>query len=432
MMKIRSTFQKITAVVSVLIIALTNLQAQGIKTYSLDTLQAYARNRYLLTRQLLLQSQFGAEAVQNAYAAWLPGAKISGSATYQSEVTALSLPANIPMKMEEGDKDQYKIGMELSQLIFDGGVSGAASRIEKLNSAIESEKIESEMLRVETQVNDLFEAVLVNIETRKMLQFVENDLRTREKNINEAVGNGLTLKSTLLELRSEIVGIEQKQTENLAQRRTLLSKLSLLTCEPLDTTAVLVMNTLVPMNNENDYSNRPEYRQLNRQMELSDWRIKQINRSNIPKIMAFGNGYYGRPGYNMMKYDFREYWMVGVGLSWNIGGCYNTTHQKRMVHIGKQMAENQLALFTSNMKVLDEQFTIDSEKLDTLITKDTAIVSMRNEVSRSAAVQFENGAITLSDYVLKINAEGQAIINQHIHEIQRDMLVSKYRTFLNR
>lgn len=431
-MKTKSISRIAICLASIVMLLTTQLAAQDVRTYSLDSLQAYARNRYLLTRQLLLQSKYGAEAVRNVYASWLPGVKVNGTATYQSEVTALNLPDNMPVKMEEGDKDQYKIGMELSQLIFDGGVSGAVSRIEKLNSAIESEKIEAEMLRVETQVNDLFEGVLVNVETRNILRYVEKDLRTRESNLNEAVNNGMALKSTLLELRAEIAGIEQKQTENLAQKRILLAKLSLLTCEPLDTSVVLVLKPVLTASSANDYSSRPEYRQFNNQMALADWRLKQINRANMPKVMAFGNAYYGRPGYNMMKYDFRGYWMAGVGLSWNIGGWYTTSHQKRMAYLGKLMAENQLALFTSNMKVQDEQYAIDKEKLVELIAKDTDIVAMRSEVSRSAAVQFENGSITLSDYVQKITAEGQALVNLHIHEVQRNMLDAKYKSFFNR
>jgi outer membrane protein TolC len=430
-MKINSAIRFAISMGTILMFLVTNTTAQGVPTYSLDSLQAYARNRYLLTRQLLLQSQFGAEAVRNVYASWLPGAKVTGSATYQSEITALSLPVDIPIKMEEGDKDHYKVGLELSQVIFDGGVSGVASRIEKLNSAIESEKIEAEMLKVEMQVNDLFEGVLVNVETRKILQFVENDLRARESNLNEAVANGMALKSTLLELLAEIAGIEQKQTENLAQKRILLAKLSLLTCEPFDTSTMFVLNTLLPASTGSDYSNRPEYRQFNNQREQADWRVKQINRASMPKLVAFGNVYFGRPGYNMMKYDFRDYWMAGVGLSWNIGGLYNTTNQKSMARIGKQMAENQQDLFTLNMKVQDEQFSIDREKLNELIAKDTAIVSMRNEVSRSAAVQFENGSITLTDYVQKITDEGKSMANLRIHEIQRNMLIHKYKTFIN-
>jgi outer membrane protein TolC len=431
-MKTTSIIKTTISIGALFILLASGAFSQDAQTYSLDTLQAFARNRYLLTRQLLLQAQFGAEAVRNAYSSWLPGVKINGNTTYQSEVTAMSLPENIPIKMEEGDKDQYKIGMEISQLIFDGGVSGAESQIGRLNSAIESDKIEAEMLRVETQVNELFEAILVNIETQKILQFVENDLGARERNLNEAVKNGLALKSTLLELHADIAAIHQKKTENLARKRSLISKLSLLTCEPMDTSVVLVLDTQPPMSSGHNYSNRPESRQFNHQMQLADWRVKQINRASMPKVVAFSNGYYGRPGYNMMKYDFRNYWMMGVSLSWNISGWYNTTHQKRMIRISKQMAENQMALFTSKMQVQDEQFTIESEKLDVLIAKDTAIVNMRNEVSRSAAVQFENGAITLSDYVQKITAEGQSIGNQRIHEIQRDILSAKYKTFLNR
>ncbi len=431
-MKTKFNLRIISLVLSLVLLVLNNVQGQVSKTYSLDTLQSYARNRFPLTHQLLLQAQFGAEAERNVNTAWLPTSKIVGSAAYLSEVTALNLPASIPIQMEEGDKDQYKIGVELSQLIFDGGLSQAASNVEALNTKVETEKIEAERLKIEAQVNDLFEGILINIETRNILKYIENDLLTRETNLQQAVQSGVALKSVLLELEADITGLRQKQIENLAQKRMLLSKLTMLTQEPFDTASVFVYAQESQILQNQDFSNRPEYKQLTAQIGLSDWRIKQINRSNLPKLAAFGNGYYGRPGYNQMNFDFREYWMVGVGLSWNIGGTYTSTHQKQMVRIGKQMSETQRDIFNNSMKSQDEQFKIDFEKLSDLIAKDSVIVNMRGEVSRTAATQFESGAITLQDYVLKITAEGQAMVNQRIHEIQHNLLFIKYRTFLNR
>jgi len=406
-------------------------QAQSEQGYSLDTLQTLARNRYHLTRQALYQSQMGAESVRNVRTTWLPNVKITGVASYQSEVTALNLPENIPIKMEEGNQDQYKIGAEVTQQIFDGGVSQISSKIEKLNSTAESEKIAGEILKAESQVNELFEAVLVNHEILNILRFIENDLQTREENLVQAVANGLVLNSVLLELRAEIAGLQQKQIENIAQKKVLLSRLSMLTLEKFDTSTVFTYRNPPLHQYPAGFSGRPEYRQYSAQMEAADWRISQMNIANLPRLVAFGMVYYGRPGYNMMDFNTREFWMAGVGLNWNIGGLYTTVHQKKMVRINKQMIENQRDMLENNLMSQDEQFKTDFIRLQELIANDAGIVAMRSEVAKTASVQFETGALTLTDYMQKINAEGQAMVNQRIHEIQHDLLYIKYNTFKN-
>lgn len=59
---------------------------------------------------------------------------MGGSATYQNEVTEFSIPGAGASAFPNTKKDQYKIGLELSQTLFDAGLTKAQMEIEELNT----------------------------------------------------------------------------------------------------------------------------------------------------------------------------------------------------------------------------------------------------------------------------------------------------------
>ena len=385
--------------------------AQSNTTYTLDSLQSMARTRYPQTRQLLLANQKSTESIKIIESNWLPKATVVGTASYQSEVSRVTLPASIPATIESPKKDQYKAGVELSQLIFDGGVSQTNKTIEALNLESETNRIEGELLKVKNQVNNLFLGLLINEEYYKALINVKKDLTARHVNIESAVESGTMLSTTMMELEAEMIGLDQQMVESKSQRLSLLSTLSFLVQEALDTTTVFIVPEKESTPFDQDISLRPEFKQLSTQMELFDWRNKLIDKGNMPRISLFGNGYYGRPGLNFFNNDFRVYGIAGVSLSWNVSGYYNSIHQKRKNLVDKEVIKNQRTLFEIGLKSQLSQQQQEILKLQELIEKDQSVKKIRTDVREIAAIQYENGSITTTDYILKLNAETQAIIS---------------------
>lgn len=401
-------------------------------TYTLDSLQSMARNSYPLTKQLLFAQSKGEAAIKEVNSDWLPKAAIVGSATYQSEVSSISLPSSMPVSVENPAKDQYKAGVEISQLIYDGGVNATRKSIEELNVLSETNRVEAELLQVKHKLNDLYLALLINTEANNALLNVKKDLTARLVNIESAVESGTMLKTTMRELEAEIIGIDQKMSENNSQRVSLLSALSILVQENMDTTVVFVVPETEPFLFDKDVAARPEYKQLTTQMELFDWRNTLIDKGNAPKIALFGNGYYGRPGFDFFNNDFRPYGMAGVRFSWNIGGYYSSSHKKSKLLIDKQIVENKRSLFELGMQTQLSQQEQEIVKLQELIDQDKSVIEIRSEVRETAAVQYENGTITTTDYIIKLNAETQAIITGSMHEIQLSMAFINYKTLLGK
>jgi outer membrane protein TolC len=194
--------------------------AQPSRHVTLDSLQAMARERYPYSRQLLLAGKYGEEDLKSVNANWLPQFALSGKATVQSEVTAISLPASLAsmgISMEKGDKGQYQGELSFTQLLYDGGIIKASKEISRLNSEIRTEGIQTAMIQVESAVNILFESILVGKEQLKILAYKKTDLEARRRDLSSATQNGMALQTVLQELNAEIMGIEQKISETKAQ-----------------------------------------------------------------------------------------------------------------------------------------------------------------------------------------------------------------------
>ncbi len=409
-----------------------NATCQFHASFTLDSLQKMAHENYPLIQQLELAKRAGNEAVKNQNSKWLPQTQFVGSASYQSEVTSLSLPASFGFSPEKPAKDQYKTGIELSQQLFDAGLTSAKKTVDEINEKIEEAGIEGKLLQLKNTVNDLFSAILGNKKVAETLTYVESDLHAREKNLQTAIESGMALNTTKRELDAEIINVEQEMIENKNQLVSLCTSLSYLVQDKLDTTTVFVTTDKNDFALTDDYSDRPELKSFSAQQEMFSWQKKIINKSNMPHLSLFGSAYYGRPGFNSFNNDLRLYGIAGVTLSWNIGGIYSSSHQKQQLNISVEKIENQKQLFDLNIKNKLAGKEQDILKLNELINKDDEIVNIRKEVKDVATVQYENGTITTTDYVIKLNAESKALINRDIHKIQLVIAYAQYKSLLGK
>jgi hypothetical protein len=122
------------------------LIAQDSTTLTLEKAYQLAQNNYPLIRQKNLVRQTASLTIDNISKGYLPQLNISGQATYQSDVT--SVPVKIPgFDIESPAKDQYKITAELSQLLYDGGVTAAQKNVQQVNALVEEQRAEVDLYK---------------------------------------------------------------------------------------------------------------------------------------------------------------------------------------------------------------------------------------------------------------------------------------------
>jgi outer membrane protein TolC len=374
---------------------------------TLDRCYELATQNYPLIKQRELISRSGAYSVENAGRGYLPQLSFSGQATYQSDVVHFPLPG-----LPQLSKDQYKVQAEISQTIYDGGSIHYQKELSKAATATQQQQLEVTLYAVKDRVSQLFFGILLSEE-----QLWQNDLRKTdiESGIHKmqgAVDNGTALRSSLDELKAELLNVEQTGTQLTAVKKGYTQMLSLFINQPV-TSLVKPAAVNIPTDIK-----RPELSLYAHQQQSFEIQEKQLKSNYLPKISAFVQGGYGRPTYNIIDNSFGVFGMGGLRFSWSLNSLYTLHNNRQTLRLNRQDLDVQKETFLFNTRLTLTQQQINAQQYNDLISQDQEIIDLRTSVKKAAVAQLENGVITSHDYISQVNAENQARQNLALHEIQ--------------
>ena len=396
--------------------------AKGVSAISLDTCMKLATENYPLAKQKGYLQAISENNLKNINGNWLPQLNMDLKATEYSEVVSLNLPGFPPMIFP---LDQEEFGLNLNQTIFDGGLSSQQKKTDIANTETEVQKNEVELYKVKDKIIQLYGNILLTKENLNVLKSFMEDINSRKEKMTSSVNNGTMLQSNLDILEAEMLKTKQKIIEANSNLKVLCKVLSLLINREVDENTAFI-DIPINMVAKTDSIKRPELRLFDSQQNLIEQRIKLSTRKTLPRLALFGDGAYGRPGFNFLNQDFRFYGFAGVNLKWNISSFYTTSYEKKNLTINKKMIDEQKELFQLNLNTTMVQQNGEIEKLKQVIEIDKSIVEKRKSISKSTSDRLDNGLITSSDYLTEVNAEKQALLNQLMHEIQLGIAIRNY------
>lgn len=404
------------------------LHAQQKEAVTLQQLQALAKENYPLLKQKQMYSDIAGNKSKQLNSNFLPQASITGQATYQSEVTQLSIPIPGGGGGFKQKPDQYAFGLELKENLFDYGAIKTQKQIESESSEIQSQQVEIDLIKLKERINLLYGNIYLQQENKKIMLLRIHELEAKKTKMQSAVDNGAALKSNFLVLESEFLSTQQKIEEINYNLIGWCKAITILTNKTIDTATVFseeqtskqVQSVVV----------RPEYKLFDLQSNTLKLREKMIAKNNLPKLFVFGRGYYGRPGYNFLNNDFRPYGMVGAGINWNLSAYYTSGNEKANLRINNDLVNVQKKLFEMNLQTTLVQQQEEINKLQKMLDMDLKIVEAKTMVRKSSSSQLDNGVITSSDFIVDLNAENQAQFNMKLHQIQLMMAKENYNTTL--
>jgi outer membrane protein TolC len=401
------------------------LSAQELK--KLDLQQAYdlAQKNYPVIKQKDLIRQTSAINIANIQKGFLPQVTISGQASYQSDVTKIdvSLPG---FSFNPPGKDQYKLLADVSQLIYDGGLTKEQKTLQQLTSSVEDQKVEVELYQLKERINQIYLSILYLGEQLKQVDLVKADINTGIKRVDAQVQNGVAFKSNLNMLKAELLKTDQRAIDIKASRKGLLEALSIFLGQSLDENVELEKPAMIASVTEEII--RPELKLYSNQVKLIDQQNKLINAKNLPKASLFVQGGYGKPGLNQLKNGFDYYYIGGIRINWSLGGLYTKKKEKELVEVNKKSVGIQKETFILNTTTQLKQQGSEIDKLKQLVTSDNEIIILRKSVTDAAKAQLENGVITANDYLKEVNAEDQARQSLITHEVQLLQAQINYQT----
>jgi len=346
---------------------------------------------------------------------WYPQLNAGGQATYQSDVTKITIP-NAPFVVEPLSKEQFKFNIDVNQMIYDGGYSKAQQEIASVNASVEEAKIEVELHRLRERIQQLYLGTIYLDQLIHQLSFVKNDLEQGIKKMNAQLEGGVVYRSSVDVLKAEILKTEQREIEFQASRATYIGALAILTDTILNNDVVLekpIYSTGVETGLMGLQSTL-----FSSQKSMVEKQADLIRSTKNPKANLFAQGGYGRPGLNMLKNEFDVYGIGGIRFNWSLSNFYTNKNEKKLLVISRQNILLQEETFNKNTKVQADQLEKEIIKLKALIEKDETIVGLRKAIKESATAQLEAGVITSNDFLREVNAEDVARQTLKAHEIQ--------------
>jgi outer membrane protein TolC len=414
--------KKIIVSTSFTLLVILNVQGQML---TLDECQQLARENYPAVKQKKLVHSSKEYSMANIRSAVLPQVAIYGQATYQSDVTNVSIKG-APFKVEPLSKDQYKLYGEVTQTLYDGGVVKHQMAMHEASAQVEDQRVEIELYRIKERINQLYFGTLLIDEQLSQVELVRKDIQTSLKQVDAAIRNGTALKTNADILKAELLKLDQREIELKASRDAYLQMLSLFVNRPLPAETLLQKPQPTTISAE-EVIQRPELTLYNYQSGLYESQYSLTSTKSLPKVGLFLQGGFGRPGLNMLKNEFAAYYIGGVRLSWNLSGFYNSNRDKQLLNINLQTADVQKETFLFNTKLALRQQSREIEKLEKLISVDDQLIAIRTDVKKVSKVQLDNGVITANDFLKELNAEDQAVQAKILHEIQLLMMEYNYK-----
>lgn len=400
------------------------------QSITLDECQTKAKANYPLVKQYNLIEQTAQYNISNANKGYLPQLTLSAKGTYQSQVT--KLPITIPNVTIPGlSKDQYQAVVEANQVIWDGGAISAQKKITNANAEVEKQKLEVDLYALNERINQLYFGILLLKEQLRQNDILQNELQTNYNRVASYKQNGVANQSDLDALKVEQINAQQRGTELHSTQKSYFIMLSALTGLTIDTKTELIKPEINLASLNTTVNHRPEIGLFDAQNKLFESQKELLNAGNRPKIGAFVQGGYGKPGLNMLTNAFSDFYIGGIRLSWNLSGFYTQKNNLNKIEVSKKAMDVQKETFLFNSDLKTKQQQTEIEKLKSTLANDDEIIRLRGNIKKSATTKVDNGTLTITDLIREINAEDQAKQLKSLHEIQLIMNVYQLKNNIN-
>ena len=403
---------------------------------TLDECQQAAEKNYPLIRQYGLIEKTTELTVANIQKGWLPQVSAQAQATYQSDVTAWPDEMKMMMNgmgidMKGLTKDQYRVGIDVQQTIYDGGVIDSQKAIAREQGKVQAAQNEVNIYHVRKRVNEMYFSLLLIDEQIKLNVDLQTLLAGNESKLESMTKHGTAAESDLQNVKAERLNVVQKATE-LASQRQMLQRMLSTFCgmevkevrKPVLSVAEVLQQTGL----------RPELKALDAQIDLLNAQERALNAALIPKVGVFAQGFYGYPGLNMFEDMMHRKWslngIVGARVTWNIGALYTHKNDKAKLQLQRDMTENSREVFLFNNNLEQIQQNENMARYRQLMARDGEIIALRQAVRKAAESKLAHGIIDVNDLVREINQENVARVQQSVHEIEmlKEIYDNKYTT----
>lgn len=369
---------------------------------------------------------------------WLPRLGLYAQSTIQNVVPSFPSSLSGIMQQMGGEiqglgKLQYKVGLDLTQTVWDGGASKHQREITRHSTEVNKAALDVEMYGIKQRVESLYFGILLMQSQMQQMQSALDVYDANLERLHSMVKNGVAMQADADMVEAQSLSLKQQLAQANIALKGYRDLLSLFTGKDLQNETLVFPDSEMP---NSITSMRPELELFNAQKSLNDARRAMVNVSLMPKIGVFAQAYYGYPGIDyfksMMTRDLSFNVVGGIKVSWNIDAFYNKNNSLQKLSIADRQIEADRETFLFNNSLQATQQLDEIAGIDAVMKEDNKIIQLRKNVRTAAESQLKNGVIDATSLVAKINDETQARLVASLHDIQRLQAIYNLKNTINK
>lgn len=412
-------------------------QSDTLISFSLKEAIDYAQTHQVSILNATIDEEIAKNTVKKTIGIGLP--QLNGNVNFQDflKVPTSLLPGEffdkpgtqVPVRF--GVQYQSSIGLELSQLLFDGsylvGLQASKTFKELSNKSLKRSRIETAVA-----VTKAYYSVLVSNEQLSLLDANMSRLKKSFNDTQALFANGFVEKIDVdrLKVLSNNLETERENVIRLLELNVNLLKFQMgmniqSKLKLKDSIASLQVEESIALNDTSSYQNRIEYSLLQTQKKINELDVKRYKSLFLPSLVAFGSSLQSLQSQKFESLFDRSFptTVVGFRLSVPILSGGIRTYQVRNAKLEVLKTENNLINLKNGINLEVEQAqTVYKNGLKSLQNQKRNM-DLAQEVLRVSKIKYEEGVgssieVTSAETSLK---ESQ---NNYINALY-DLLINK-------
>lgn len=432
------------------------------ETLTIEQAQQLAQANYPIIKRYNLITQTTNYNISNLSKGWLPQLGIGAQITYQNPVSHWSDDINniidqdkikVTGEVKEGDdpsvvpsdidlsgvrvelpepnvkgvnKLQYRVGAELNQTLWEGGVIKNQKEVARLQGETQQAQIDVDLYGLRQRVADLYFGILQLEEQLKLCNELITLLEDNQRKLETLQNGGLATGGDVASIKAEKLKAKQQRTQLINSRRSFERVLNVFMGRDEFTPLSLIKPDDQLVSSD---TYRPELRLLDKQLSLTYAQERLLKSSLMPRITAFAQGFYGYTGFDlmhdMMHHQASINGLVGIKLQWAIGNLYTYKNDKARLSLLRNDIEAQRETFLFNTRLQNVQENEFVTGFRQLMADDDEIIDLRVTSRKAAESKLNHGIIDINNLLQEISKENQARITKCQHELE--MLQHNYK-----
>lgn len=403
---------------------------------TLDECVAFARSNYPTIKKLEIIRITENCDFTNASSSWLPSVRLgiwAGWTNRNPDINELysntkdAALKEYYRKMFEDDWNvlspipwEYNGILEISQNIYDGGLSSALKGEAKAKAELQELEVSSTLEVVEKKVEELYFSILLLTDRKKQMDVQMEVLERNKKKLSdlERSGNGSVLSIKMIQ--AEIISLNQQENILIGNLAAYKQSLSLFVGKDISNMELELPR--IPNDDSKNIYDTPAMKMIDSRINMVRASMKTLDASLKPQIALVGEMAYGYPGRSIFKsvvsHNPELNLALGIKMSWNLTPFYTRKNDALKLQNQIRLLDIERESLLFNTRIDNSSLNMQIAEMKNTLRQDEELLALRKEIRQIEEARLENGIIDTSSFLDKVSEETKATLAKSIHSIE--------------